>query len=60
MWGFIKPKDFENFPNSRITLVISGVSRDLVSHFKFIDDFIVFDNSLNTLKKINSRKIKML
>ena len=50
----------ENFPNSRITLVISGVSRDLVSHFKFIDDFIVFDNSLNTLKKINSRKIDLL
>ena len=30
----------ENFPNSRITLVISSVSRDLVSHFKFIDDFL--------------------
>ena len=50
----------ENFPNSRITVVISSVSRDLVSHFKFIDDFIVFDNSLNTLKKINSRKIDLL
>ncbi len=50
----------ENYPKSKITLIISSISRDLLSFFDFIDELIVFDNSINILGKLNSRKIDLL
>ncbi len=50
----------EDFPKSRITMIISGISKNLLQMFDFIDDIIVIENSIKTINKINSKNFDLI
>ena len=50
----------KDFPNSRITMIISGISKNLLQMFNFIDDIIIIENSIKTIKKINSKNFDLI
>ena len=50
----------EDFPKSRITMIISGISKNLLQMFNFIDDIIVIENSFKTLRTINSKNFDLI
>ena len=49
-----------DFPKSKITMIISGISKNLLQMFDFIDEIIVIENTIQTIKKINSRKFDLI
>ena len=50
----------EDFPESRLTMIISKISRDLLQIIDFVDDFIVSNNSIETVNKINSKNFDLI
>ena len=50
----------KDFPKSRLTMVISRISRDLLQIIDFVDDFIVSNNSIETINKINSKNFDLI
>ena len=50
----------EEFPSSKLTMVISSISKDLISMIDFIDEFIVSDNKVTTINRINSQKFDLI
>ena len=39
----------DELPNSKLTIIISSISKNLIQMFDFIDDFIISDNSITTI-----------
>ena len=50
----------DELPNSKLTIIISSISKNLIQMFDFIDDFIISDNSISTINTINSRKFDLI
>ncbi len=50
----------EDFPKSSLTMIISDISRDLLQIIDFVDDFIVSNNSIETINKINSKNFDLI
>ncbi len=48
----------EQYPNTKVTALVSKINFDFASHIEFIDDVILFDkdNLENTLKQIKEKK----
>ena len=47
----------DDFPKSKLTMIISSISKNLIQMIDFVDDFIIADNTIKTINKINSRKV---
>ena len=50
----------KTYKNSKITLVISPISAELVKKFDFFDNLIVSKNNLETLKEINQNNFDLI
>ena len=50
----------DELPNSKLTIIISSISKNLIQMFDFIDDFIISDNSITTINTINSKKFDLI
>ena len=50
----------KTFTDSRITLVISPISEELVKKFDFFDQLIISRNNIETLRKINQNKFDLI
>ena len=50
----------EDFPKSSLTMIISKISRDLLQIIDFVDDFIISNNSIETINKINSKNFDLI
>ena len=48
------------FPKSRLTIVISQISKDLIQIIDFVDDYIISENTIRTIKEINSKKFDLI
>ena len=50
----------DDFPKSKLTMVISSISKNLIQMIDFVDDFIIADNTIKTINKINSRNFDLI
>ena len=50
----------KTYIDSRITLVISSISEELVKKFDFFDNFIISKNNIETIRKINQSKFDLI
>tara|TARA_X000000950_G_C13868172_1_gene641731 strand:- start:1011 stop:1964 length:954 start_codon:yes stop_codon:yes gene_type:complete len=50
----------DDYPKSRLTMVISAISKDLIQMIDFIDEFMVSDNTIETINKINSKNFDLI
>ena len=50
----------DEFPKSKLTMIISSISKNLIQMIDFIDEFIISDNSLRTTNKINSKNFDLI
>tara|TARA_B100000963_G_scaffold332103_1_gene323362 strand:+ start:949 stop:1905 length:957 start_codon:yes stop_codon:yes gene_type:complete len=50
----------KTYIDSRITLVISSISEELVKKFDFFDNLIISKNSIKTLRDINQNKFDLI
>ena len=50
----------KTYINSRITLVISSISEELVKKFDFFDNLIISKNNIETIRKINRSKFDLI
>ena len=47
----------KTYIDSRITLVISSISEELVKKFDFFDNLIISKNNIETIRKINQSNL---
>ena len=50
----------KTYIDSRITLVISSISEELVKKFDFFDNLIISKNNIETIRKINQNKFDLI
>ena len=50
----------KTYIDSRITLVISSISKELVKKFDFFDNLIISKNNIETIRKINQSKFDLI
>ena len=50
----------KTYIDSRITLVISSISEELVKKFDFFDNLIISKNNIETIRKINQSKFDLI
>ena len=50
----------KTYIDSRITLVISSISKELVKKFDFFDNLIISKNNIETIRKINRSKFDLI
>ena len=50
----------DEFPKSKLTMIISSISKNLIQMIDFIDEFIISDNSLRTINNINSKNFDLI
>ena len=56
----IMKKMKEDFPNSKLTMVISKISENLLQMIDFVDNFIVSNSFIETINKINAENFDLI